>query len=236
MFNDKTLAAKTTLLTIEEHAIENVREFTYLGHVFSNQSATPSIEHRTSRANAKFHQLKEVLCDTKVNPRTRWKLLEACVVPRLLYGMQACFPNEDQLKKIESCWFQILRSMIRGGWRRVSDDPENPDYRFVYSNADLERILKTKPIRGIARSWNLRYFGHVCRDTNVSLTKKMMFAAPQRRYYRDPWRKMAADTGVEREQLLKMTQNRPTFRSSVQACRNPSKRDECRLRRIDKYK
>ena len=172
----------------------------------------PSIEHRISRANAKFQQLKEVLCDTKVRKRTRWRLLEACVVPRLLYGLQSCYPKENQLKKLEGCWFQILRSMVRGGWRRVSDDPENPDYRFVYSNADLEYILGTKSIRGIAMSGHLKYFGHVCRDNNTALTKKLMFAIPQRKYYRDPWRKMTAETGIEKDQLLRMTQNRQDFR------------------------
>ena len=57
VFNSKKLAAKPTLLKIEGHEIENVREFVYLGHVFSNQGLMPSIEHRISRGNAKFQQL-----------------------------------------------------------------------------------------------------------------------------------------------------------------------------------
>ena len=221
VFNDEELAATPSLFKIEDNDIENVREFVYLGHVFSNQSAAPSIEHRISRANAKFHQLKEVLGDAKVNKRTRWKLLEACVVPRLLYGLQACLPKEEQLKKIEACWSQILRSMVRGGWRRVSDDPDDPDYRFVYSNKDLQKILGAKPIRGIARSWNLKYYGHVCREENTSITKKMMFAVPQRPYYRDPWRKIAGDAGIDRSQLLKMTQTRTIFRDFCWRLQDP---------------
>ena len=213
VFHDETLAAKTSLFKVNGKVIENVREFVYLGHVFSNQSESPSIEHRISRANAKFQQLREVLCDTKVNKLTRWRLLEACIVPRLLYGFQACYPNEAQLKKIEACWYQFLRSMVRGGWKRVCNDPENPDFRFVYTNASLERILSCKKtIRGIARLHHMRYFGHVCREKNTSLTKKMMFARPQRSHYRDPWKKIADEVGVEREQILKMTQLRSKFR------------------------
>ena len=94
----------------------------------------------------------------------------------------------------------------------MCDDPENPDYRFVYSNADLEYILETKSIRGIAMSLHLKYFGRVCRDNNTALTKKLMFATPQREYYRDPWGKMTVKTGIDKDQLLRMTQNRQDFR------------------------
>ena len=99
------MAAKPTLITIDNHTIENVSQFTYLGHVFDNQSVTSSTEYRIARASAKFNQLREVLCDAKVNKKTRWKFLEACVVPRLLYGLQACYPKEAQLKKTVSVGF-----------------------------------------------------------------------------------------------------------------------------------
>ena len=121
------------LITIDNHTIENVIQFTYLGHVFDNQCVRSSIDFCIASASAKFNQLREVLCDAKVNKQTRWKLLEACVVPKLLYGLQACFPK-DRLKKIEAAWFQFLRSMVVGGWRRVSEDPEDLDFRFIYRN------------------------------------------------------------------------------------------------------
>ena len=212
VFNDENMAAKASLIKVAGHKIENVRQFTYLGHVFDNRGVTSATEHRRARASAKFHQLREVLCDINVNRRTRWKLLEACVIPRLLYGLQACYPKEDQMKKLESTWFQFLRSMVKGGWRRMSNDPENPDFRFAYSNADLEFILRAKPLRGILKSHHLKYMGHVCRDQNTALTKKMMFAEPQVRFYRDPWKKIAEEEGIDREQLLRMTQNRRAFK------------------------
>ena len=70
-FHDEELAAKPSLIKINGNDIENVREFTYLGHVFSNEDPATSIDYRISRANAKFQQLKEVLCDPKVNKKTR---------------------------------------------------------------------------------------------------------------------------------------------------------------------
>ena len=214
VFNDpsKELAEKPTLVNIDGNDIENVKEFVYLGHVFSNNGIEASTEHRISRANAKFQQLREVLCDFRVNKNTRWKILEACVVPRLLYGLQACSPPEQQLKKLEACWFQLLHSMIRGGWKRVSSDPENPDFRFVYTNKDLERILRTKSIRGMQKSGFLKYHGHVCRERNTAITKKMMFADSQKLYHNEIWKKLAKENGIDRIQLLKKTQKRGDFR------------------------
>ena len=218
VFHDKELAAKPSLINVNGNDIENVREFTYLGHVFSNEDPASSIDYRISRANAKFQQLKEVLCDPKVNKKTRWKLMESCVAPRLLYGLQACFPSKQQMKKIEACWHQLLRSMVRGGWKRVSNDPENPDFRYVLTNKSIERILKcNKTIRGIAVSHHMRYFGHVARMRNTSLTKKMMFADPQRLRYSDPWKSIAEMVGVDRDQILRDSQNRSKFREMCNA-------------------
>ena len=122
--------------------------------------------------------------------------MESCVAPRLLYGLQACFPSKQQMKKIEACWHQLLRSMVRGGWKRVSNDPENPDFRYVLTNKSIERILKcNKTIRGIAISHHMRYFGHVARMRNTSLTKKMMFADSQRLRSSDPWKSIAEMIG-----------------------------------------
>ena len=213
-----------SLITVDGNCIENVQKFTYLGHVFDNQCVTSSMEHRTARASAKFNQLREVLCDTKVNKKTRWRILEACVVPRLLYGLQACYPKEDQLKKMESCWFQCLRSMVKGGWKRVSDDPEEPDFRFVYRNQDLQRILGAKSIRDILLVHQLRYLGHICREENTSLTKRLLFADAHKDNYSDPVKKIAESVGMEKSQLLGMTQDRSEFKAFTSSRLDPLRR------------
>ena len=68
---------------------------------------------------------------------------------RLTYGTQAWFPNEQHMRKLEICWFQCLRNMVKGGWKRIetSDHSDEVDYTFVYSNQELEKILKTVPLR-----------------------------------------------------------------------------------------
>ena len=70
-------------------------------------------DHCIARANAKFNQLREVLCNSIINFRIRKKMLESCVISRRTYEPQ----KEAQLKKLEACWTQYLRIMVRGGWR-----------------------------------------------------------------------------------------------------------------------
>ena len=72
------------------------------------------------------------------------------------------------------------------GWAMMGKKflhPENPDY----TNKDLESILNAKSIREIARSRNLKYLGHVCRQENNAITKRMMFAEPKKNL----WEKIA---------------------------------------------
>ena len=225
VFNDKELAEKPFLFKVDGNVIENVNEFTYLGHVISNSDEVCYTEHRVSRANAKFNELRNVLSDADVNLRSRRKILEACVRSRLLYGISAWAPKEAEVKKLESCWFGCLRSMVKGGWRRHSSvDSEENDFRFMYTNLDLERILGTAPLRQEILAQRMRYYGHTCRRDNKSLTKKMMFMKSRKPYYRDPWKKLSDEIGVEMNQILKMTQSRQQYKDFVNQMKFTSER------------
>ena len=112
VFNNDELAKKSSLVSIQGNDIENVLNFTYLGHVITIDENNGFTEHRIASATSKFNELRKVLTDTNVHMCTRKKLLEACVRSRLVYGTQASLPNEKQMKKLEACWYRILRNMI----------------------------------------------------------------------------------------------------------------------------
>ena len=171
-----------------------------------------------------INELRNVLSDPKVNIRTRRKLLEACVRSRLTYGLQALFPNVQQLRSLGTCWNQLLRSMVKGGWKRrdTSDDVEEKDYRFVYTNADITGIIKTANLRDNVYAQYLRYTGHICRMPNTSLVKKMMFSTPERRYYRNPWLKISELLGVTVEQAKRVYKSRDEFNGLITKRLTPS--------------
>ena len=127
------------------------------------------------------------------------------------------------MKKLEACWMQCLRNMVKGGWSRKNvpgsseDESEDQevDYAFVYTNKQIQDILKTTPLKDFIYSQYLKYVGHVCRAENSSLTKIMMFATPQRRFYRNPWIKISELLGVSTDQAKRMTQSRKEFAELV---------------------
>ena len=165
VFNNEELAERDSIITVDGVKIENVKEFTYLGQVLSSSKGSSLTDYRVARANAKFNEMRKVLCDFKIHKRTRKKLLEACVRSRLTYGLQACYPSEEQLKKLETCWFQLLRSTVRGGWKRhaTGEEDAEEDYRLVYTNQRVEELMGTLPLRDHINKQYLKYIGHVCR-------------------------------------------------------------------------
>ena len=224
VFNNNNLASKLSLISVDNQIIENVSEFTYLGQTITTDEEKCFTEHRRSRANAKFNELRKVLSDQDVNIKSRRKILESCVRSRLLFGIDAGIPNESKVKKLETCWFQMLRSMVKRGWRRRNVgqdvDPEDVDFSFVYSNNQIQHILRTTPLRDVIHQQHLRYIGHVCRSENSCLTKKILFAKAQRRNHRNPWLKYSSLLHVSVDQAKKATQSRRDFAELVQRCTN----------------
>ena len=145
--------------------------------VISNSKGNSFTEHRTARAAAKFNELHNVLTDQSINKRTRKKMLESCVMTRLTYGTQAWFPNEQELWKLKTSWFQCLPNMVKGGWKRIfipdgtEDEELDADYGYAYSNEKIQKIIGTQPLENCIKSQYLKYIGHVCRAENSRLTK-----------------------------------------------------------------
>ena len=227
VFNDPDLAEEQTLFSIGEEIIENVQQFTYLGQVISCTKKVSFTDYRTARATAKFNELRNILTDKKINMKTRKKLLESCVRSRLVYGTQAWLPNEQERKKLEVCWLQMLRNMVKGGWKRrnvpedSSDDESEADYSFVYNNKKIQEIVRTQPLETFINSQYLKYIGHVCRGGNTSLTKKMLFAKPTKAYFRDPWIKISKLLGTTINLAKQSTQSREKFAELVKRSTNP---------------
>ncbi|KXJ08925.1 hypothetical protein AC249_AIPGENE15244 [Exaiptasia diaphana] len=80
---------------------------------------------------------KNVLKDNRVKMKTRKKILESCMRSRLLYCSEAQLPNEDELKKLETCWFGLLRRMIKNGWKRKKDSDGEETFAFKYKTECL---------------------------------------------------------------------------------------------------
>ena len=63
VFNNDELAKVDSLFSVEGEIKENVTEFVYLGQVITSNDSKCFTEHRIARANAKFNELRDALCD-----------------------------------------------------------------------------------------------------------------------------------------------------------------------------
>ena len=90
------------------------------------------------------------------------------------------------------------------------------------ANEELENIMKTMPLRGIIYLHHLKYIAHACRAENTAITKKLLFAKPSKRFYRNPWLKIADLLGVSVEQVKRLTQSRSEFAELVRQRFSPS--------------
>ena len=165
-----------------------------------------------AKVTAKFYELGDLLRDQEVHLSIRKKLLEASVRPRLVYATQSWKPSEEEIKKLEACWYGFLRRMVKGGFRKKTDDENNLNFSLVYTNQDLLRITKCHSIRDFIHTQYLKYIAHVCRRPNTNLTKLSLFIIPKSSYYRDPWIKMSKLLGgITIEQVKRETQSKAGF-------------------------
>ena len=93
-----------------------------------------------------------------------------------------------EFKKLEKCWHGFLSRMVKGGFRNKPTEPGNDtNFSLVYTNEDILRITKCRPVRDFINTQYLKYIAHVCRRPNTNLTKLSLFLTPKASYYRDPW-------------------------------------------------
>ena len=123
------------------------------------------------------------ICNPKVNKKTRWKLLESCVMLRLVYRLhQACFPKKE-MKKNRVLLVSVIT--INGQGRVDEGIRRSKRHWFVYRNNDLQRITVLNLSR--TSSWVTTF------DT-LAMYAEMRTPPSQRKWCSpkpDPWEKIA---------------------------------------------
>ena len=189
--NDDIKTSKS-LITVNGIKIENVQQFSYLGHLLSNDSNTSSfLTQRISAAYQKWNELKNVLTDKEIRLAVRMKLLHACVRSRLMYSVQAWQLTKAEVAKVKVVWMNFLRHMVRGGFARknvpkerrgkkkkkkkASDDEEDLDWSFKITNEEVQQITHAVEVENDVHRQMLKYIAHICRMENDSVQKQLLF-------------------------------------------------------------
>ena len=173
--NEETYPDNIVKLCDED--VENVKVFRYLGDdIKFNQPSTgdTEIDLRTSVAENKFSQIARTLCNRNTILETRVYILNVMVRSRLTYSCQTWNINQEQMNRVNSTYVNMLRKMIRDGYkRRVETENE---FSYVYSNEDVLRICKTGSIAEFIQKQQIKYLAHIARCPNNTIIKRLLFA------------------------------------------------------------
>ena len=80
---------------------------------------------------------------------------------------------------------------LKGASEKKPETDNEVNFYFVYTNEDLQRLVKCQPIRNFINTQYLKYIAHVWRRPNTNLPKLSLFLLPKAIYYRDPWNNIA---------------------------------------------
>lgn len=93
--------------------------------------------------------------------------------------------------------------MIRGGFRRVgSEDEENPNYKYVIKNDEVQEICKTQKASVFCEAQHLKFVGHVARMDNDAPQKQWLFAKTHKGCT-SQWKLLGRDWNVSEQQIRK---------------------------------
>ena len=94
---------------------------------------------------------------------------------RLTYSCQTWNINQQQQQRIRSTYINMLRKMVRGGFERRIDDNNEQTFHFVMSSEDVLRVCKTEDILQYVKRQQQKYLGHIARQKNTSIVKRLLF-------------------------------------------------------------
>ena len=130
-----------------------------------------------------------------------------------VYSVQTWELTTKELAKIEVVWNRFLRKMVKGGYKRQSEDvgnkndDEKQEWKFKYSNSDLQHITGTKSIKSICISHQLKYISHICRMDNADIRRQLLFDE-----WSPKWTRLEKLFGMDAQQIRRQMMDRENFK------------------------
>ena len=219
-----------TIITINNIAIENVKQFVYLGSSISYSEPGTSdkeLDRRIGMAHSKFAEMKKVLCNYHLKLHIRMKYYNTYIRMRLCYCCETWTLTQKQYQRIEKVHLQFLRRLVRGGMARKSSRDEiekakealkqgvdgeqtEINWAWKHTNENILNMCHTETIQQYIEKQNIRWVAHVVRSSNACLTKRLMFEDEKHtkvgRHHKTVYEtviKSQEDQGVSAETFLK---------------------------------
>lgn len=210
---------KSCVCSLNGCVLEQVREFKYLGCIFSeNAKLDREIEVRKGKGNVIASQLRAHVFNKKeLSSETKLVIHQSIFRPTVLYGSESWVDCGYLIHDLEVADMNVLR-MIAGTSRR--DQWENR-----ISNDDIRTSLCVNSVDEAARINRLRWFGQVQRMDDSRLPKKVLNeevigirsrGRPRRRFLDSVKDDLRSRELVLNDELLSVAQNKNEWKKIVQ--------------------
>ena len=105
--------------------------------------------------------------------------MNVMVCCRHTYSCQTWNINKLQQERIRSAYTNLLRRMVRGGFKRKVDENDEDTYELVLSNRTILEICGPENVLDYVKQMQENYLGHIARQKNDSIMKRLLFNADQ---------------------------------------------------------
>lgn len=198
-------------ITIDTSNIEQLQNFTYLGHqITENAKCDGEIKRRIEIARSTFSKMNRVLTSNRIPLKTRSRLVQCYVWSTLLYGAETWTVATAIKKKLEALEMWVYRRMLKISWK---DKIRNEVVLQRMNITSLKHRLFFK-----IQKKKLGYFGHIIRHN--TLQRALLDGRVEGRRGRGRPRTMWSTnitqwTGINYVEAARSAQNRRLWRDVV---------------------
>ncbi len=156
--------SSTPCISIGDHTLEVVEDFTYLGSISSNLSLDNELNTRIGKASIAMARLtKRVWNNSMLTTNTKMKVYQASVLSTLLYGSETWTMYTWQERRLNSFHLRCLRRILGITWQGH------------VPNTEVLAQAKTFSMHALLSQRRLRWLGHVCRMQDGRIPKVIMY-------------------------------------------------------------
>ena len=166
---------KVECMTIRCHAAfvdsvgNSIRHQTSLGYLGSTIDEKGSIQSelnsRLGMGATDFKQLSKLWNHTNISRKRKYRIYEACVLSKLLYGLQTMWLTKAQRQKLDGFHARCLRRICA----------IKHAYYSRVSNAAVFQIIGSCPLSAILLERQLKYFGKLYRMPSADIRRRTVF-------------------------------------------------------------
>ena len=166
--NMRTNSTQTAPITINEHQIEQVDQYTYLGSIISRTGGTDEdIQARIAKARHAFATLRPVWNNKNIHLHTKVRIFNTNVKSVLLYGSESWKYTKTMALKLQVFINTCLRWILHIKW---------PDH---ISNQELWQKTNQEPIAITIKRQKWKWVGHTLRKNQNSIPRSALDWNPQ---------------------------------------------------------